>query len=198
MSDADNPLVTKAMERIEDLMVEARRLQAFINEADRLDGREPRFPDVSELGGGPIAGNGHRPGVRNTPAKWEPGSLFNKPFSTAVRMILAARHEAAGKPHPASVDEIYEALTQGSFSFDTSGVEAQKNSIRISLGKNSATFARLPNSDLFGLVEWYGIRGRKTGRKQPGAEADTLATSDGSPSAEEEAMSNGGEETENL
>lgn len=44
--------------------------------------------------------------------------------------------------------------------------------MRISLGKNSAAFVRLPNTDLFGLIEWYGKKAGKPGRKaaaDPGA-----------------------------
>lgn len=79
---------------------------------------------------------------------------------------MQARFIAAGnKPTPATVDEIHEALTQGTFKFETSTADGQKNSIRISLGKNSTNFVKLPNSDLFGLVEWYGGRPGATRRR---------------------------------
>lgn len=75
-----------------------------------------------------------------------------------------------------SVDEIHDALTQGSFAFETSGVENQKNSIRISLGKNSAAFVRLPNSDMFGLCDWYGVRTRQRPRKAANGSEASPAT----------------------
>lgn len=79
------------------------------------------------------------------------------------------------------MDDIHEALSTGSFKFEGSGAEAQKNSIRISLGKNSQTFVRLPGTDLFGLVEWYGAGAKKARRSSGAAKEDS-----GADSAEEE------------
>lgn len=158
---ADDELTTKALEKIAGFEAEIARLRIFVNEADKLNGREPRFGDVyaaqAVVGGG---GGGHR-GKR-----WQAGDFFNKPFATAVRQILVARYEAAGAPSPASVEEVYDALVQGSFGFETSGQDAQRNSIKISLGKNSAMFVRLPNSDRYGLADWYGKK-PKLQRKSP-------------------------------
>jgi hypothetical protein len=157
---ADDALIAKALEQIAFHDAEASRLKRWVNDADIMLGAEPRFPDASI---------GMATGIsilKPTSKKWNPGAFFNKPLSTAVKMILVARYEAAGnQPAPASVDEIHEALSDGSFSFETSGADAQKNSIRISLGKNSTAFVRLPNSDLFALPEWFGKRPGKTGRK---------------------------------
>ena len=98
---------------------------------------------------------------------------------------MLARAGANGNPNPASVDEIHEALVQGSFGFSVSGFDAQKNSIRISLGKNSAQFVRLPSTDLFGLVEWYGRP--KKGKKAAGSagSADSSDDSDDDEAPEE-------------
>jgi hypothetical protein len=87
--------------------------------------------------------------------EWAPGDFLNKPFSVALRNILVARYESAGQqPSPASADEIHTEQTAGSFKFDISGIEAQKERIRIALGKNSGMFYRLRCTDLFGLVGW--------------------------------------------
>jgi hypothetical protein len=160
--DDDNPLILKALEKIDALNNELARLKRFVNQADELGGATPRFADVSNAAAtiGQAAN-----AVRPPSKKWKPGEFLGKPFSAAVRAVLLARHDSVGGQSPASVDEIHSDLTAGSFNFDTTGVEAQKNSIRISLGKNSAAFARLPNSDLFGLVEWYGGKTRKPVRK---------------------------------
>jgi len=169
---ADDPLTVKALEKIAAYEAEVTRLKIFVNEADKLNGLEPRFGDLSTATAvGPIAA------ARGGQKRWQAGEFFNKPLSTVVRQILLARAETAGGPAPASVDDIHDALTQGTFNFETSGVEAQKNSIRISLGKNSAAFVRLPNTDLFGLVEWYGKKPGKPGRKSSAEGEQTADTS---------------------
>ncbi|HEY1709246.1 MAG TPA: hypothetical protein VGG10_13335 [Rhizomicrobium sp.] len=158
---ADDTLTTRALEKIAFHEAEALRLKTFVNEADKLNDQPPRFGDLSLSS----ALTNTATSVRSTVKRWMAGDFFNKPFSAAVRSVLVGRFEATNTPSPASVDEIHDALTQGSFDFGTSGADAQKNSIRISLGKNSAVFVRLPNTDLFGLVEWYGVKKPSKSRK---------------------------------
>lgn len=154
----------KALDKIAFHESQIVHLKRWINDGDTMLGNEPRFGDLASDQSVSVsvsvtrAANGKR---------WEAGDFFNKPLATATRLIMEARFEAAGgTASPASIDEIHEALSQGSFDFGTSGAEAQKNSIRISLGKNSVTFVRLPNSDKFGLIEWYGARARSRGRSR--------------------------------
>ena len=109
--------------------------------------------------------------------RWEEGTFFNKPLAGAVRTILEAAFEAKGAAAPLSVDEIRDALTQGSYDFGNGDLEAQKQGIRISLGKNSVTFVKLPNSDKFGLVDWYGLR-RRTRPRLAESLASDAATDD--------------------
>jgi hypothetical protein len=157
-------------------------------------GKEPRFADVTAAYN-PGAVAGMQP--RSFGKRWQPGEFFNKPFQAAVRSVLLDRyaHEGLDQPSPASVDEIHEALTQGSFNFGTSSVDSQKNSIRISLGKNSATFVRLPNTDLFGLCEWYG---KKLGRprKMNGSTSAAPETGGEEGAAEQPAATETEQETE--
>ena len=153
---ADDTLTQKALEKIATHEAEILRLKIFVNEADKLNDVEPRFGDLNLDSTSTSAPSGRR---------WSAGEFFNKPFSTAVKQVLLSKVTALGTFSPMSLDEIHDALTQGSFDFGTSGAEAQKNGIRISLGKNSAMFVRLPNTDLFGLVEWYGKKAGKPGKK---------------------------------
>jgi hypothetical protein len=153
---SDDSTIQKALERISileaqiaELQPELTRLKNFVNEGDRLNGREPRFANVDVVQGSSVETPITRVRV------WKPGAFFEKPLATAVKAILTARAGDEGGPFPLSVDDIHTALSQGSFAFGTSGIDNQKNSIRISLGKNSTVFAKLPNSDLFGLAEWY-------------------------------------------
>jgi hypothetical protein len=187
---ADDPLTQKALEQIASLEAQASELQSevvrlklFVNQGDKLSGRPPRFDNVDVVAQPAPAG-------QTTAKRWQPGEFFNKPLATVVKTILVARHaQAGGNPSPASLDEIHDALMQGTFNFETSGVEAQKNSIRISLGKNSALFARLPNTDLFGLAEWYGRRTPRKGARVTGNDSTSPASEsdDGGEAAEQPA-----------
>jgi hypothetical protein len=169
---ADDPLILKALEQIAIHDTESMRLKRWVNDADIMLGNKPRFDDLG------VGGTASIVGAVPAAKRWSPGAFYNKPFSTAVRMILAARFDTVGVDNaPSSVDQIHEALTDGSFSFETNGADAQKNSIRISLGKNSTTFVRLPNSELFGLPEWYGKRPGKPGRKST-AESEPAASAE--------------------
>jgi hypothetical protein len=167
---ADDALVQKALDEIAKHESAATRLKRWVNEADQMMGMEPRFPDAAEWGPpwAAASATNQRNSGGTTGKKYGTGAFFNKAFASAVRVILTDRFEAAGQtPSPATVDEIHDALLQGSFAFETSGPDAQKNSIRISLGKNSVTFVKLPNSEHFGLVEWYGgVAKRKRSRLQ--------------------------------
>jgi hypothetical protein len=192
---ADDDLVRTALEKIAYHDAESAKLKQWVNMGDKIAGNEPRFPEVDA---GTLVGNVGMPVAPRASKAYGPGTFFNKPFAGAVKTILTDRFEAAGKkPTPASVDEILEALTQGSFSFETSGADSQKNSIRISLGKNSVTFVKLPNSDLFGLVEWYGGRAPRRRARVIDTilnDTDTSAEStvdDGAPPAENAAQSDG-------
>jgi hypothetical protein len=169
--------------KIAPLQAQIVRLKNFINTSDELSGRPPRYENVA-LPGTSSTANQPTPSAK----RWQPGDFFNKPLATAVKAILQAKSSAAGEqPSPASVDEIHDALVQGTFKFETSGEEAQKNSIRISLGKNSVTFSRLPNSDLFGMAEWYGKKHSTvrpdTFRRRFGADKSASASSRGEAAA---------------
>lgn len=181
----------QALEKIEELNAkmkpfeeERARWQRWVNDGDVLAGREPRFKNVGDASMFTVDGV-----LKPKGRQFSPGQFYNKPFAGAVKLIMLGRFEANGnEPSPASVEEIYDALTQGSFNFETSGADNQKNSIRISLGKNSSTFVKLPGADqLFGLVEWYGGRKvtkpRKTSAAAAGFGSD--ADEDAATSADE-------------
>jgi hypothetical protein len=177
---ADDSLTVKALEKIASHEAEIMRLKIFINEADKLNGLEPRFGDLTAATGTAATG-------RSAAKRYAAGDFFNKTFSGAVRTIFTDRFTAAGdSPNPASVDEIHEALVQGSFAFETTGADAQKNSIKISLGKNSAMIVKLPGSEMYGLVEWYGKRPGKTGRKANNVDVEQSQSADTEQATEED------------
>ena len=169
--------IASALERIEQHEAqaafhngEATRWKTVVNALDELEQRAPRFTDFTPLNSA-VTNAGQAPRIQTTRA-WAVGEFLGMPFATAAKAILQARFDAGSKPSPASVDDIREALLQGTYNFGTTNVEAQKQSIRISLGKNSALFVKLPNTDLFGLLEWY------PGLRKPTAKTRALKTSD--------------------
>ncbi|SRR5258705_5243242 len=76
--------------------------------------------------------------------------FYGKSTFVAIKEYLELRKHRG----PASVNEIYQALTAGGFKFDAKDEDNAKRGIRISLTKNTGVFHRLPNG-LFGLLEWY-------------------------------------------
>lgn len=103
-------------------------------------------------------------------------SFFGRPLTTCVRDYLEMRQRA--NLGAASLNDIFEALKQGGYDLQTISAKAegdQKRGVAISLGKNSATFIRLPTDD-WGLNEWYpNVREKKRKNGENGGEkADSL------------------------
>lgn len=78
--------------------------------------------------------------------------FYGQPQAACVREILEMR-KALNKG-PATVNEIYSALVEGGFAFDTKNDENAKRGLRISIAKNTALFHKLPNGKI-GLKAWY-------------------------------------------
>ncbi len=81
--------------------------------------------------------------------------FYGHPLSTAIRKYLEMRRTLG----PATVNDIYDALCAGGFTFEAKNDTNAKRSLYISLAKNSVTFHKLPGSTgdgaVFGLLEWY-------------------------------------------
>lgn len=147
MSGAADTMIEKGKEKVLELESELIRARRFVNQICEFEGLDPIYSDM-ELE--PDKGASMR---------IERGAYYRKPFATAVRDYLMRRK--SGGLGPATADEIFEALGQGSFDFQAKRAVLQKRSLQISLAKNTAAFERLPD-DSFGLAEWYrGHRGRK-------------------------------------
>lgn len=76
-----------------------------------------------------------------------PDSFFGKGLATAVGEFL----EMQG--HAVSVDEIMKGLRVGGYDFGKA--KYPERVLRINLGKNTAKFVQIKNSDSFGLRKWY-------------------------------------------
>ena len=78
--------------------------------------------------------------------------FYGQPLATCVKDILAMRKSL--NQGPATINEIFAALEEGGFKFDTKNEDNAKRGLRISISKNTALFHKLPNGRL-GLTEWY-------------------------------------------
>lgn len=78
--------------------------------------------------------------------------FYGQPLASCLRQILEMRQ--ALNQGPATVNELYDALSSGNYAFETKNDENAKRGLRISLMKNTAQFHKLP-SGTFGLIEWY-------------------------------------------
>ena len=143
MSDASQPLIDKALAKLQVAEEEVAKLKAFINQVLEFDGREPMFANVRGPASSP----------KSQQLRIGPDTFFGKPLATAAREILSMRKDA-GMTAPATTDEIYDALTAGGFQFPSNDPERQKMGVAVSLAKNTQTFRKLPNG-LYGLADWY-------------------------------------------
>jgi len=85
--------------------------------------------------------------------------FFNRPLNTSVKSLLA-RRKSAGLG-PATAEDIHAGLIKGGCDKFPPDKEDALTGLRISLGKSSHTFVRLPNGT-YGLCEWYDIKKRAT------------------------------------
>jgi hypothetical protein len=81
-----------------------------------------------------------------------PDLFYGQALATAVRTILEMRRQQ--DMGAASINEIYDTLTNGGYQFQTKTEDVAKASLRSSLSKNNLTFHKLPNGR-FGLLSWY-------------------------------------------
>lgn len=100
--------------------------------------------------------------------------FYGQPLAGAIRTILEMRRKQ--ERGPATVNEIYAALIEGGFAFDTRNEENAKRGLRVSLTKNSVTFHKLPNGK-YGLLDWYP--GAKTKRPRNGTTNDAADDDNG-------------------
>jgi hypothetical protein len=111
-----------------------------INRLCELAGRPMLYPDVSTEGS------------PQTLSSIQADTFYGKVITTAAREYLEMRKNAG--LGPTSPREIYEALKQGGFKFDTKSEINAITGVRATLRKASAIFHRLPNNE-YGLLKWY-------------------------------------------
>ena len=81
------------------------------------------------------------------------------------KAITALRKALEMDGGPLDVVALYTILVDGGYRFETKTEMNSKNSLRVTLSKNSSVFHRLTNGK-YGLVKWYG---EKVSKKKPTA-----------------------------
>jgi hypothetical protein len=173
--------IDEIVAQIEAKEAEIAPLKLTVNHLCQLAGEEPRYQ---------VDGSGHAgvPQPKRNILNWRSDQFFNRPLAQCVTEYLVAREEAGGGlERAASVDEIYEALAKGGFRFEAAGSEENiKRSIKISLTKNTAQFAKV-SENLYGLKKWYGTpRVRKpNGKNNDDAEPASEGSTEGSTESQQ-------------
>ncbi len=144
----------------EQKVVETKRL---INALSEAAGRGPVFQDVDVVS-------------HSTLTSIQPDTFYGQPLNTSIRTVLEMR-KVAGLG-PATVREIYETLLKGGFEFPRAKSEkSAMDSLRISLGKSSHTFHKLPNGS-YGLLAWYPATKTSKGKAKTPVRDDELEDAD--------------------
>lgn len=143
--------IDQLKDRIGELEAEAIDLKRAVNSLCKTSGKPAVYTD-SEMGAKGFSGLG----------SVKPAQFYGKAPTSAAREYLDMRGE------PVELEEILQALKNGSFDFEAQGWKNEimhlKN-LSISLGKNSQTFHRLPNG-MMGLLKWFpNVKTKKAGKE---------------------------------
>lgn len=135
--------IAELEEKLAPIDAKARELKTAINSLAKCINREPPYPEAF--------GDGRAASQSSQSFTIRSDQFHGQPLATAMREIFEMRRGAGNGP--ATVNELYDALVEGAFGFETKNDENAKRGLRVSLGKNPV-FYKLPNG-LWGLKEWY-------------------------------------------
>ena len=133
------PAIVALLDDIRKLEGELTDKQKMVNQLCGYAGVPEQFLNIQISNGGDM-GN-----IRSD-------QFFGRPQATVISEYLQMRKNA--NLGAAKTREIYDALLQGGYHFQTKNRENSMISLRTAISKNTAKFAKLPNGTV-GLVEWY-------------------------------------------
>jgi hypothetical protein len=139
MKDELKPAIAALQSDLREIERRAAETKRAINRLCELAGAEPMFAVVDEES-------------RPTVASLRADQFYGKVMNTAAREYLEMRQ--AGNLGPAAPREIFEALRDGGFKFETKIENNSISALRQVLRKNSSIFHRLDNGT-YGLLAWY-------------------------------------------
>lgn len=155
MSDDIQNTIEVLAKRVAAKEEEANKLKKLVNELCAEAGISPRYPNVVETGA--------------ALGKARSDQYYGQPLTAAIRGYLEQR-KAAGLG-AASLEEIYSAVRDGGYKFESKNESNARTSVGNTLRKSSSIFHRIPTGQ-YGLLVWYpGAKskpeeeGHKTGGK---------------------------------
>ncbi|HZZ42732.1 MAG TPA: hypothetical protein VFE58_07325 [Tepidisphaeraceae bacterium] len=116
---------------------ETNKLKKLINELCAEAGLQLRFPLIGESNG---------------VSALRADQFYGLTLTAAIRGYLELRK--AGNLGAATVKEIFTAVREGGYKFETKNEEIAQIGLRSALRKSSSIFHRLPNGQ-YGLLSWY-------------------------------------------
>lgn len=158
MSDAIRATINELQHHINDLEQEIADTKRTCNKLAHRAGMPLPYADTDLL-------------PRNSTANMRRDQFYGKTLTTALREYLLMRQ--AANLGPATVNEMFDGLSQGGFDHGSANDDNAKRVMRITLTKNSGLFHRLPDDKHFGLVEWYpNIKHKKSKAEEESESAD--------------------------
>lgn len=143
-----------------------------INVLCELAGEQPLYPDVS-LAAMAASKSTASATLTTMAAPVRPDQFYGKPLATVVREVLETRKKY--NLGPAAIQDIYTVMKSGGFAFESKDEDNAMRGMAVSISKNTALFARLPNG-LIGLTEWYGpARRRKATTTRENSDNDSAS-----------------------
>lgn len=138
MADELNGTIELLSERIRAKESEANQLKKLVNDLC-AEARLPiRFPNLTEVAAGAVVNRADQ--------------FYGLPLNTAMRNYLEMRK--AANLGPATITEIFKALKEGGYKFDTKNDDIARIVVGNSLRKTAVVFHKLPTGQ-YGLLSWY-------------------------------------------
>jgi hypothetical protein len=116
---------------------EANKLKKLVNELCGEAGIPTRYANIAETGGATT--------IRSD-------QFYGLPLTAAIRNYLEIRK--ASNLGAATLTEIFRAIRDGGYKFDTKNEENARIGVGNALRKTTSVFHRLPNGE-YGLLAWY-------------------------------------------
>lgn len=167
MNDHIVQTITDLEKKVAEYEGHALRVKTTINELCVMAGLPPRYAaaQLEKSAGGGMS-------IRSD-------QFHARPVATIVREYLEMRKRS--DMGPATLEEIYDAMAQGGYEFQTKSEQIARISLSNALTKNTV-FYKLPNKR-WGLLEWYPkAKQRDDGDEDDGAAAKKPSEAASSPS----------------
>lgn len=150
MSTEFDPAIAKLQEQLQEQEQKVIHLKQMINQLCEFAGKPALYTEAE-----------FEHSASRTGPTIQSDEFYGQPLASSVRKILEKRR--AANLGPATVREIYEALKEGGYNFETKNEANAMRGLRVSLSKNTALFHKLPNNKI-GLVDWYPAVKRRSRR----------------------------------